>query len=705
MGPTPLHTNRLSAESSPYLLQHQHNPVDWYPWGPDAFEAARSQNKPIFLSVGYSTCYWCHVMERQCFENKTIAAEMNRLFVNIKVDREQRPDVDQLYMTAVQVLTRHGGWPMSVFLMPDLRPFYGGTYFPPADSHGRPGFPTLLRALSDAYSNRRSDVEKSASQLRDILGQLAQPSPPASPMLIDDRLIADLIEQSVADYDPRFGGFGSAPKFPRQTLLELLLVYNRRFPDAQRMQMVTHTLDAMADGGIHDHLGGGFHRYSTDERWLTPHFEIMLYDNALLAWCYVDAFAQTGREKFADVARGIFDFVLREMTSPDGGFYTAIDAEVDAQEGLSYLWTRAEVVEILSSAGIAIESIDRFCRTYGLDDGPNFADPHQAGAGRPDRNVLFLAHRAEQDFSPLRRILYTHRNQRKQPSLDTKIITSWNALMIRALAHGAKTLNRPEYHAAARRAADLLLSRRRADPAIHMAFLDDYAFLIEALIALEDDSAKELTEIMLKKFGDPDHAGLFFSQAEAGDLIVRQKTGSDSPLPSGNAIAARVLSTLGRGESAAQILGAFAGQLQVNGPSMSAMIQAAHLYQTEHGTLQVAASGAPANVSTTPSAQHAVTITTRWQDPLTLNVALNIADEFHINSDHPPGGLVATRLSIAGAESIAYPPGDVYEKSVTIVARFTEPPKARFSAALTYQPCDRSACFSATTRRFEVDKP
>src|SRR5437773_7733556 len=315
-------TNRLALESSPYLLQHAHNPVDWYPWGAEALEAARSQKKPIFLSVGYSTCYWCHVMERQCFENESIAKLMNEKFINIKVDREERPDVDQLYMTAVQVLARHGGWPMSVFLLPDLRPFYGGAYFPPEDSHGRPGFPTPLRALDDAYRNRRGEVEQTAAQLTTILQQLAEPPAPDQPVTIDEKLIDELVDRSIADYDPRLGGFGGAPKFPRETLLELLLTYTAKPPSGKDqsaignrqsaiLKMVTHTLDAMANGGIRDHLGGGFHRYSTDARWLVPHFEIMLYDQAMLGWCYVEAFRQTANERYARVARGIFDFVLR----------------------------------------------------------------------------------------------------------------------------------------------------------------------------------------------------------------------------------------------------------------------------------------------------------------------------------------------------------------------------------------------------------
>jgi len=569
------HTNRLASESSPYLLQHQHNPVDWYPWGPEAFEVARKHDKPIFLSVGYSTCYWCHVMERQSFENPSIAKEMNERFVNIKVDREERPDVDQLYMTAVQVLTRHGGWPMSVWLTPDLRPFYGGTYFPPEDAHGRAGFVTVLRALEDAYKNRKGDVDKTATQLVGILRQLAEPAPPDRPISIDKHFIGALVERSTSDYEPTYGGFGSAPKFPRETLLELLLTYLAEPTPAHDHQsqianrkskirkMLLHTLDALAAGGIRDHLGGGFHRYSTDAKWLVPHFEIMLYDNAMLAWCYVEAYRQTEDLRYAQVARGVFDFILREMTSPQGAFYTALDAEVDGQEGLNYLWTAEEIERVLGA-----EDAKVFNRVYGVDRGPNFADPHH-GSGVPDKNILYLATPMESQamndrLAGMRQKLYDARKLRKQPLLDTKVLTSWNALMIRALAYGGQIFQEARYLDAAARGAQFLLKHHRtpdgglyrtsrqpstsASPngaAKYNGFLDDYAFLIQALLALHDagatgqwkDEADALFDVMNRKFGDDGHGAFYFSDESATDLIVRQKYAGDSPLPSGNAIA------------------------------------------------------------------------------------------------------------------------------------------------------------------------
>jgi uncharacterized protein YyaL (SSP411 family) len=754
--------NRLSRETSPYLLQHQHNPVDWYPWGAEAFEAARAQDKPIFLSVGYSTCYWCHVMERQSFENEAITAEMNRLFINIKVDREERPDVDQLYMTAVQVLTRQGGWPMSVFLTPDLRPFYGGTYFPPTDAYGRPGFPTLLRALEDAYRNRRKDVEQSATQIVDILRQLAQPPAPAAPVRIDDEFVRTIIAQSIADYDPQHGGFGGAPKFPRETLLELLLTFLAQpgsTPEISNLQsqirpMVTHTLDALANGGIRDQLGGGFHRYSTDAHWLVPHFEIMLYDNAMLAWCYVEAYRQTDQPRYAAIARGIFDFILREMTSPDGAFYTAFDAEVDAQEGLSYLWTAYEVSrEFTDEPGKGMGSpfsqadADLFLRAYGLNDGPNFADPHH-GNGRPDKNVLFIADPAlvEQHaplFDRMRRHLLAARKHRKQPLLDTKIITSWNALMIRALAYGGQVLKEQRYLDAAARAAEFLLTRHRtADDGLyrtsrdgvakHAAFLDDYAFLLQAMLALHDaggadarwrEAAASLAEVMSRKFGDDAGGGFFFTEANTADLIVRQKVASDSPLPSGNAVAAMAMLALGDTEQARHTIAAFATQLEANGEGMSSMVQAALVYLRNHERFTVSGHGAAAAADRPLKPQQVaggvVSLRSEWAAPTLLSIHISVLNGFHINAHEASAGLLATQLSISGdaASKIAgidYPPGElrrfafadeeirVYDGDVEIVVRLSSPPAGAVQLALRYQACDDSACLPPVTKTLDV---
>jgi hypothetical protein len=743
------HTNRLANESSPYLLQHQHNPVDWYAWGPEAFEAAKSQNKPIFLSVGYSTCYWCHVMERESFENEAIAAVMNEHFICIKVDREERPDVDQLYMTAVQVMTHHGGWPMSVFLLPDLRPFYGGTYFPPVDHGNRPGFPTLLRALAEAYRNRHDDVEKSAEQITGILQKIAEPPAPVKDVRIDDEFLARLIDRSAADYDPRDGGYGSAPKFPRQTLLELLLHYNRHNPSEKRKEQILHTLDAMAHGGIRDQLGGAFHRYSTDAQWLVPHFEIMLYDNAMLAWIYIEAYRQTEDRRYSAVARGIIDFVLSDMTSPDGAFYTAFDAEVDAQEGLTYLWTRAEVeatlAEALGDDKEAEELIHRFCRVYGLDDGPNFADPHH-GNGRPDKNILFLAEPTgekvpallDPELARLRGILLAARKQRKQPLLDTKIITSWNALMIRALAAAGFVLQERRYLDAGVKAAEYIWKNHRTSDdglfrssrdgvAKYAGFLDDHAFFAHALLALADsgaserwkDTARVVSQVIDRKFGDPKNGGFFFSEAGAVDLVVRQKVATDSPLPSGNGIAARIFLQLGQRDIAGKTIAVFAHQLESHAEGMSALLQSAITYRLENEPLTVPAGGLASLAQPTPQelAQQVLGITSEWKSPTALAVKLEIRNGFHIAAHEPTAGMRATQLSISGTDApvvsnIEYPPGEqmrfpfsetpilAYSDRVTITVTFTTPPipNSTVDLAVHYQPCYDEACLPAATK-------
>ena len=744
-------TNRLSYESSPYLLQHAHNPVDWYPWGPEAFEKARREDKPIFLSVGYSTCYWCHVMERQSFENEQIAAEMNRLFVNIKVDREERPDVDQLYMTAVQLLTRHGGWPMSVWLTPDLRPFYGGTYFPPDKFVG------YVRALEDAYRSRRSDVNQSADQITDILGRLASPAAPDEPLTVDQGFLDTLIERSVSDYEPQFGGFGSAPKFPRETLLELLLVYLDRSEisdsKSQVQRMLRHSLTAMAEGGIRDQLGGGFHRYSTDARWLVPHFEIMLYDNAMLGWIYSEAARQFDEPQYAQVARGIFDFTLREMTSPQGAFYTAFDAEVDAQEGLSYLWTAGEIEQLLGP-----EDGRLFNRVYGVDRGPNFADPHH-GSGQPDKNILYLPRplkeaakeqgmtleKLETRLEPMRRTLYEARLKRKQPLLDTKILTSWNALMIRALAHAGNVLGEVRYTEAARLAAEFLLKNHRMPDgglfrtsrdgrAKYAGFVDDYAYLAQALLTLGDVMADKtwkqhaagLAIGMLERFVDPENGGFFFTDKDARDLIVRQKTAQDSPLPSGNAVAAMALLDLGQEKGALTTLAAFARQMADHGESMSSMVQAALLYVRRAGQFKVSASPDDAAIDRPADpkqiASGVVKITPEWNSPAELHLKLGVLEDFHINA-HDPGGsipLIPTNVKVDVPDArIDYPPGEearfaftdapirVYSGEVTILVRFPHPPipESRVRVTVSYQACDESACFPPVTKQMDVDVP
>lgn len=709
--------NRLARETSPYLLQHAHNPVDWYPWGQEAFDAAKKQDKPIFLSVGYSTCYWCHVMERQSFENEQIAAEMNKRFINIKVDREERPDVDQLYMNAVQVLTGQGGWPMSVFLTPDLKPFYGGTYFPPADSHGRIGFPRLLGALDDAWKNRRGEMLRSSEEIVEMLKKMAEPPPARSSMKINGSFLERLLERSTADDDPVNGGFGDAPKFPRQTLLELILTAERIAPNPTRLEQALFTLDKLALGGIRDHLGGAFHRYSTDNHWLVPHFEIMLYDNAMLAWCYAEAFALTKTERYAAAARGILDFVLREMTAAGGAFYTAFDAEVDAQEGLSYLWTAEEIAEVLGD-----KDAELFNRDYGLAEGPNFADPHH-GHGAPDKNILFLREEldapAEAKLAPMRQKLYEKRRTRKQPLLDTKILTSWNGLMIRAMAHAGKTLSEPGYLAAAQKAADYLLKIHRApDGSLHRTsrdgiakgsgFLDDYAFLALGLLELNDlAQARQIADRMRDLFHDPNKGGFFFTAAGDPEMLIRQKTASDTPLPSGNAAAALVMLELDKSDFARDTIAIFAGQLDRFGEGMSALVATALRYVNMHGSIEVA-------TKQTVPASKIVTLSAEWAAPDVLHAIVNIAAGFHINAHDAAAGLTPTRLSVAGAK-IEYPPPKqetflfaegaipIYDGKIVIAVRFARPVIQRsVKLLLTFQACDQNSCRAPETIEMTV---
>ncbi|HEX4054108.1 MAG TPA: DUF255 domain-containing protein [Tepidisphaeraceae bacterium] len=713
--PAHTHTNRLAQETSPYLLQHAHNPVDWNSWSEEALDRAKRENRPIFLSVGYSTCYWCHVMERECFENDDIAAEMNRRFVCIKVDREERPDIDQLYMTALQVMTRQGGWPMNVFLTPDLRPFFAGTYFPPEDSYGRPGFARILTAVEEAYQNRSDEVNASAEQVVAILRQMSRPRRGAAAIRIDHPFVREMIDRAAADFDDQNGGFGAAPKFPQQTLLELILIYLRDHSDAKLMDIVKKSLDAMAYGGIRDHLGGGFHRYSTDARWLVPHFEIMLYDNAMLLWSYAEAHRHTGEARYAAVARGIADFVLSDMTAPGGGFFTALDAEVDAQEGASYLWTRQEAADALADDSEAA----RFLRVYGLDDGPNFADPHH-GNGMPDKNVLYLAEPGDgsalfdEKLGRLRQILLNVRRQRKQPMLDRKILTSWNALMIRGLAHAGSVLREERYVRAAQKAADFLWSSHRdaeggllrvstGRAAKHRGFLDDYAFLIQALLILSRrEDAEQLARIMQERFSSGPDGGFFYTDERASDLIVRQMIGSDSPLPSGNGVAAMALLELGQLQKARDTIAAFADQVQSVGQGMSALVEAAYLFVKDHGALETAA-GADRDRAPSPGelAAEVVEIETSWESPVVLRVKCRVAERFHLNAHDAVE--VPTRLAAKGVavESVEYPAGELRGR-FEIVMRLKSPVAGEFELALSYQACDASACLPMVTRRLKM---
>jgi uncharacterized protein YyaL (SSP411 family) len=552
--------NHLIAEKSPYLQQHAHNPVDWYPWSDEAFDKARREDKPIFLSIGYSTCHWCHVMERESFENDAIAEIINRFFVPVKVDREERPDVDRIYMTYVQAATGSGGWPMSVFLTPDLKPFFGGTYFPPDNRYGRPGFPALLERIASAWREQRAEIVETGSK---VISQLKSISDPAATGGIADKTTLDSTFQFFRrTFDATHGGFGDAPKFPRPVALNFLFRYYVRTQRSEALQMSLDTLRAMAAGGMHDQLGGGFHRYSVDERWFVPHFEKMLYDQAQLAISYLEAYQITHNALYADIARSTLDYVLRDMTHPDGGFYSAEDADSvidpanpkEKGEGAFYVWTAGELEQVLGR-----ELYELFAAHYGVEkDGNVHQDPHSEFTGK---NILYLRQSPEpavaQQLQEAKAKLLEIRSKRVRPHLDDKILTSWNALMISAFAKAAQILDDPRYLAAAQRAARFILTRmydpasnvlqrrfREGEAAIH-GFLDDYAFFIASLLDLYEadfdpehlETALVLAAKMRELFEDPEAGGFFTTAGQDSSLLLRMKDDYDGAEPSGNSVA------------------------------------------------------------------------------------------------------------------------------------------------------------------------
>ena len=538
--------NRLAQETSPYLLQHQDNPVDWYPWGPEALQRARDEDKPVLLSVGYSACHWCHVMERESFEDAETAAYMNEHFVNVKVDREERPDVDAIYMEAVQAISGHGGWPMTVFLDPDGVPFYGGTYFPPDTSRGMPSFRMVMEAVVHAYETQREEIRERAPGTRARLGAIGEVEPR------DDLPGAAELEEAVrrllAAADRRNGGFGGAPKFPPASSLELLLARGET-------QHVELSLDRMLAGGIYDQLGGGFARYAVDAIWLVPHFEKMLYDNALLARAYLHGWQQLGRERYRRACEETLDWMLREMRGPEGGFYSALDADSEGVEGKFYVWTPVQIREVLASDPNCIKfsspKVDNLMQFWGVSEEGNFEGAnilHRAGGANAEE---------PEGLAEARRALLEARSQRVWPGLDDKRLTSWNALAIAALADAGAVLGREDYLDAAGTCAAFLLEQLRdaegnllrtyKDGRAHLnAYLEDHAFLLEALLALYEATfetrwfteAQQLAETTIERFGDPERGGFYSTSSDHEELIARRKEVGDHPIPSGNSSAA-----------------------------------------------------------------------------------------------------------------------------------------------------------------------
>jgi uncharacterized protein YyaL (SSP411 family) len=552
--------NRLAAETSPYLLQHAENPVDWYPWGDEALAKAREQDKPILVSIGYSACHWCHVMEHESFENDEIAAQMNERFVNIKVDREERPDIDSLYMTAVQALTGHGGWPLNVFLTPDGTPFYGGTYFPPEDRMGMPGFPKVLEAVSSAYTERREEVEESAGQIRDLLQRTTRAMPKADDLTPE--ILEEAVEQLARTFDARNGGFGTSPKFPQPAAVEFLLRQSRRTGGQREMVMAQRTLDKMANGGIYDHLGGGFHRYAVDAVWLVPHFEKMLYDNAQLASVYLAGYQAFAEERYRRVAEETLDFVAREMTDKRGGIYATLDADTEGHEGLFYTWTVDEIDEALDEQDARIAKA-----WFNIEPGGNFEGRTVLATPRTSADVADRLGMSEGELSEavgrIKPQLLKVREKRARPGRDEKVIAGWNGMMLKAFANGSRILDRPDFRKLGERNAAFVLEHLQRDGRLLRSwkdgdariggFLEDYAIYIDGLLALYQATLKErwlqeairLTEVMVAEFGDPDGPGFFDTALSHETPVARPRDLHDGATPSGNAVAADVLLRLG----------------------------------------------------------------------------------------------------------------------------------------------------------------
>lgn len=719
-------TNRLVHETSPYLLLHAHNPVEWYPWSDEALARAKKENKPIFLSVGYSTCYWCHVMEREVFSNPEVAKQMNKNFINIKIDREERPDLDEIYMTATQILMQRGGWPNSVFLTPDLKPFFAGTYFPPTDMPNRPGFPTILTAVHEAWITREAEVLEAANEITRIIeGAISTGFTALTAKPLDQSLISNGVTHLKTNYKHAYGGFSGAPKFPSPANLEFLLEEYKRTSDESLIKMVTRTLDMMAYGGIYDQIGGGFHRYSVDAKWLVPHFEKMLYDNAQLAKIYLQTYQLTEKPQYRRVAEEIFGFVAREMTAPEGGFYSALDAETDAEEGKYYVWTADEIKNALPQ-----KDVQQFTAVYGVDKGPNFEG----------KNVLYVPNAAESEASlkslkSARETLLAARTKREYPLLDTKIIVSWNGLMIDALAYGYEVLGEEQYLTAASKAAQFILDNLRkpkgelwhtytAGIVKYDGYLDDYAFFVRGLIGLANATGEEhwlhsattLTDKMIELFWDNKNGGFYFTKADAKQLIVRTKKPYDSAIPSGNAVAVNnfIMLDASYRSYAEKTLRSFAQSMEASPSSFMHMLYALNGYLNldTHRKSKRELDGAT---------QPLVTATAKIKTPtkgdqINVEVQVKIAAGWHINAN-PAGqdSIIPTTITIAKDApieigEIKYPKGksvqfafsteplNVYEKTFTIPLKLKLKPNTSITKdapiilKLNYQACNDNEC-------------
>ncbi len=738
------YTNRLIDQTSPYLLQHAHNPVNWYSWGPEAFEAARREDKPIFMSIGYSTCYWCHVMERESFEDEQVAAYMNQHFIAIKVDREERPNVDDIYMAAVQTLAGRGGWPMSVFLEPQsLKPFSGGTYFP------KPRFLALLRKIAGQWTSQRSQLMQTADQtaanVRQRLGSFSLPQ------TIDGRDVDNTVTRFLSGFDQTNGGFRrGAPKFPIPTNLQLLIYAGWDNPSMR--QALLFTLDHMAMGGIYDQIGGGFHRYSTDARWLVPHFEKMLYDNGQLASVYAEAYKRTGDPFYANILRQTLDFVLREMTSPQGRLYSAQDAEANEREGSSYVWTKDQLRAALYEAGLGNDT-DFALAVYGLDRGPNFQDPHHREDGR--KNVLYLSSKPagqarllgmsldefQERLKKVQRAMLTSRNARVQPITDDKTLAAWNGLMIAGLADGGRVLDDPRYLEAANNAARFILTNMRTSEGGLLrtyrsgaaridGLLEDYAFFIRGLLALHKatgdnqlvQNAIELTEAARGRFWDDSYGGFFDTLQGQADLFVRTKSTRDGVVPSGNSVMIHnlldlyVLTDDARYlNDAAATLRFLSRKIKTQPTSSSIAVLALNRFAEAYPSYlpgqsqRTAVPPEPVTIATSTK-----TVRVAPTEPGDVEVTLQISDGYHVNA-HDPGlaQLVGLTVRVIGRGlevEVNYPTGEpfrgplgdselrVHSGQVTLPVRITQtgPVQGRPRLMVIYQVCTDKVCLAPT---------
>jgi uncharacterized protein YyaL (SSP411 family) len=751
--------NRLIDETSPYLLQHAYNPVHWYPWGPEAFAAAREQDKPIFLSVGYSTCYWCHVMERESFEDPKVAALMNEHFICIKVDREERPDVDDIYMTGVQALAGRGGWPMSVFLEPrELKPFTGGTYFPPEARYGKPSFTQLLGSVRDQWRDDRAAVLAKAGKIGDQVTRALSLS--FQPQPLGAEQVNGAADSLMGAYDAAHGGFRRGnPKFPQPVQLEFLVAVAWGDPAAQ--DALLHTLDRMAMGGINDQVGGGFHRYSTDQRWLVPHFEKMLYDNAQLASVYARVHELTGDAFYGEVVEETLDYVLREMTSADGAFYSAQDAEANEREGDSYVWTPAQVRRALDDAGVG-EQFDFAEVAYGLTAGGNFIDPHHRAEG--SKNVLYLPARPEviagqiglnlDDFnermSLVNAALLAARDGREQPITDDKVLTEWNGLMISAMVDGSRALGESRYLESARRAATFVLENMRTpDGGLYRAwragqaridgFSSDYAHFVRGLLALHRgtgervwlDEAAELARVSGRKFSD-ERSGVYYNTlAGQADLFVRVATTRDGVIPCANSVMLMNLLDLCEltGEAswldeASKTLGGLSSRIRRSPRSMPLATVALHRFLGRYPDRLPGESPGPAPPAAAPepvkiSLSHR-TIAVSPDAPGALRVSFRIDEGYHLNA-HEPGvaGLVGLSVRVVGQGlelEVEYPPGEPFRNrlfaddllvhtgvvTLPLTVRQTGSWQGRAALVVTYQVCTDQVCLQPVERGLPV---